>query len=179
MAQFKCKKCNAKNKVKEEWIAQAVNRLVSCNSCGHQMNLNLAPKNNPAGTQVVAIKKASTKEGFILKLAELNNGISQFNIPIKTSTYKIYLGRNPKSKATDIDNDKDLVWLIDDPYISRLHCIIRVLKRKTGYTLSIEDCLSQNGTLVNNVKLESEDAILLNEGDEVMLGDVSFKINKN
>jgi DNA-directed RNA polymerase subunit RPC12/RpoP len=196
MAGYKCKKCNTNNPVLQEWIALGISRVVTCKSCGHKMNLNLKPRpvqNNPGtqvsesgqgfnhfienepGTNVVGIHK-KTKHKFKLQLLENSTAATHLVIKNPKENYTIFIGRNPEGASTSFDTEKDVSWILDDEYLSRAHCSISVQKQNSKVQFIIEDLKSTNGTLVNKNKLENEDQILLQLGDEVEVGHTVFTL---
>ena len=196
MAGYKCKKCNAKNTVLQEWIELGINRVVNCNTCGHKMNLNLKPRptqNNPgtqvsenfqgfnhfindeAGTNVVGMNRNAESK---YKLQLLKNTTNLRNLTIKNTndSYTIFIGRNPESATADFNKTKDISWVLHDDYLSRAHCSIRVQKNNNKVKFILEDLNSTNGTLINHNKVENEDQILLHLGDQVAVGDTVFTL---
>ena len=61
----------------------------------------------------------------------------------------------------------------DNTKISRKHCKISF----DGFNYKIEDLNSTYGTYVNNKKVKSNDAVILHDGDTVILSDSEFKIS--
>lgn len=198
MAGYKCKKCNTNNTVLQEWIELGISRVVTCKSCGHKMNLNLKPRpvqNNPGtqvsengqgfnhfmenepGTNVVGINKKS-KSKFKLQILKSNGSASNLAVKNPKENYTIFIGRNPEGASGNFNAEKDVSWILDDDYLSRAHCSIKVQKQHNKVQFIIEDLKSTNGTLVNKTKLENEDQILLHLGDEVEVGDTVFTLTQ-
>ncbi len=196
MAGYKCKKCNTKNPVLKEWIELGISRVVTCSTCGHKMNLNLEPRpsqNNPgtqvtekaqgfnhfvengSGTNVVGINKKSQRN---YKLKILKNRTAANNLAIKTTKdmYSIFLGRNPETASASFNKEIDVSWILDDEYLSRAHCVIKVQKNNNKIQFILEDLNSTNGTIVNNNKLEKGDQVFLHIDDEVEVGDTMFTL---
>jgi len=65
-----------------------------------------------------------------------------------------------------IGRDRSSSIVIDDPLVSRNHCVIRRI-RTAWY---IEDLGSKNGTWVNGRKINSGRAVRLGENDVIKLG---------
>ena len=200
MAGFRCKKCNTHNLVLNKWIELGVSRVVTCRSCGHKMNLNLAAKKKPApqieeishpvdhvinkgdanvinnkgDTNIVGLNKSSINNySFqIISGSQIN---TEFKVHEYDTSHTIFIGRNPKSLS---DNSKDFLWAIDDPFISRTHCVINVMISNEKIQFILEDNNSSNGTVVNENKLESGDRILLNIFDEINIGDTVFRVKQ-
>ncbi|GGG44998.1 FHA domain-containing protein [Bizionia arctica] len=197
MAGYKCKKCNTRNTVLKEWIELGINRMVSCENCGHKMNLNLQPKqvqqtpgtqvveNSQAhnhvlesngGTNVVGLNRGKANK-YILQVVKSEHYTQNLQIKDFKNTLKIFIGRNPNN-IENSEVDKDVFWTVNDPYISRTHCLITVLLNNGKAQFILEDLKSANGTEVNETKLENNDQILLNIGDEVVIGDTVFTLQK-
>ncbi len=198
MASFKCKKCKATNTIPKEWIELGISRIVNCSSCGYKMNLNLAkiseqkPKgtaiidnlqthnhviDTPTGTKVDGLSSSATTNNYSLEVIEGKKHTMAIDLESIEETHNIYLGRNPASKQSL--NDNDAVWIINDPYVSRLHCQIAIVKQSGQVKFILQDGGSANGTEVNQNKLESGDQVLLNIGDQIVIGDTKIVLKKN
>jgi len=66
------------------------------------------------------------------------------------------------------DND----YHINDDSVSRQHCLLHL----SAGNVYIRDLGSTNGTYINNVKLTANENKLINSGDDLKLGSVSFKV---
>lgn len=198
MASFKCKKCKAKNTIPKEWIELGISRIVNCNTCNYKMNVNLGKSttqqpqgtaiidnlqthnhtiDTPSGTQVDGLSSSATTNNYSLEITEGKKHAIAIDLEAIKETHNIYLGRNPSSKRSI--NDNDAVWIIDDPYVSRLHCQITVVKQTGQAKFILQDGGSANGTEVNQNKLESGDQVLLNIGDQIVIGDTKVVLKKN
>ena len=62
----------------------------------------------------------------------------------------------------------------DNSTISRIHAVFKV----TPQGASVEDCNSTNGTFVNGVRLNANEAKLLNKGDVIRLANEEFDYRK-
>jgi pSer/pThr/pTyr-binding forkhead associated (FHA) protein len=78
-------------------------------------------------------------------------------IPIQKSPFLI--GRNDECQLR-----------ATNPYVSHQHCELRA----DGEKIIIQDCLSTNGTFINNQKIEGE--VELHEGDELRIGSLGFVV---
>ena len=192
MAGFRCKKCNTHNLVLNKWIELGVSRVVTCRSCGHKMNLNLAAKKKPAAqienissphnnginnkgdTNIVGMNNSSINNYSFQIIAGLQKD-TEFKVHEFDKSHSIFIGRNPSSPS---DNKKDFLWAIDDPYISRTHCVINVKVNNEKVQFILEDNNSSNGTVVNDNKLDSGDRILLNIFDEINIGGTVFRLKQ-
>lgn len=192
MPGYKCKKCDTKNTVLKEWVELGINRVVTCKSCGHKMNLNLVPNNTPGtqivetsqsykhstennkGTNVVGTNKTSISTYYFQIISKFQNR-EKFTMQEINNSFTLFIGRNPKDNNNDPKNN---TWIIDDPYISRTHCIINITLNNNKIQFIIEDNNSSNGTAVNTTKLETEDRVLINLGDQITIGDTIFILMK-
>jgi len=75
---------------------------------------------------------------------------------------EVVVGRDPSNKK----------YAIDDDSISRQHCVFYA----QGNDLFIRDMDSTNGTYVNGRQLTSKESVALNNGADVKLGSVSFRV---
>ncbi|MBP5452424.1 MAG: FHA domain-containing protein [Treponema sp.] len=90
------------------------------------------------------------------------------------STETLYLAfGNKKIRLGDLtfigrSSDNDIV--LEDPYVSRKHCMIeKVLGRYI-----IADRGSSNGTFLNGRCVSDDDMVLLGPGDEIRIGNTIF-----
>ena len=60
-----------------------------------------------------------------------------------------------------------------DKKMSRKHAAIR--KKKTGFTL--KDLASKNGVWLNGIKMDAEEEVYLDDGDQFRLGETTFLVN--
>ncbi len=88
---------------------------------------------------------------------------------IPKSSLKFLFFQGKKVRLIDqmtIGRDKNNSITIDDPLVSRVHCMVRRI-RSSWY---IEDAGSTNGTWVNSKKITPGKAIRLNPDDTIVLG---------
>ena len=177
MASFKCKKCNAKNSVQNEWVEEGISRLVHCHSCGHKMNLKLKPgkrnsrSQSPKGT-VVLTKDKLEKPSLGFRISS-NSKKYFYPIPEKNTSFNIYFGRNPSQSDAA---DQDELLFIDDPYVSRFHGVISIIKKNGEIKMSIQDNESSNGIFINDNRLENGDIVLLLPKDRMTFGNTTLQI---
>ena len=79
--------------------------------------------------------------------------------------------RLPEKKELTIGRDDDCHLTLRTSAVSREHCVIRCDGEDDVY---VRDLDSANGTLVNQVAIESE--VRLNHGDLLTIGPVSFRL---
>lgn len=196
MAAFRCKKCGARNTIPQEWIDLGISRVISCTSCGHKMNLNLGGPRNPSpkGTQVVEKPQhthnadktnisgleedATESKMFCFQVIEGTNTKS-LSLSKNLENYTIYIGRNPESKLNNINPEHDIIWEVNDPYASRLHCTITVINKNNQVKFILQDARSANGTKINKEKLDAEDQVLLHINDQLEIGNTLIELKQN
>jgi pSer/pThr/pTyr-binding forkhead associated (FHA) protein len=76
------------------------------------------------------------------------------------------------STSKDLYPDLDLSWIIEAKQISRKHALI--FQNEGKYFL--KDLGSQNGTYLNDVRLDANNSYLLKEGDRIILGTSLYEI---
>ena len=88
-------------------------------------------------------------------------------IPKKELRFLVHNGK--RVRLTDemtIGRDKSNVIRVDDPLVSRIHCIVHLI-RNSWY---IEDAGSTNGTWVNDKRLRPGKSVRLGPKDIIKLG---------
>lgn len=157
------------------------------------MNLNLSPPANPpvnengtkvventqhnhvleneGGTQIDGINESS-KNTCQFRIIECIQHTQSLNFKVFKESYTIYIGRNPEGKSQAFNKDKDIAWVLNDPYASRAQCLIDMQKNRVQFIL--QDLGSANGTKINGSSLDKDDQILLNVGDKIEIGDTVF-----
>lgn len=76
----------------------------------------------------------------------------------------------PIQREITVGRKNDNLLVLDDPYASGHHARIYVKNNDC----IIEDLRSTNGTLLNGLKVEGRE--YLNSGDEIKIGNTSFKV---
>lgn len=80
-----------------------------------------------------------------------------------------YFGRKNNFAEVDVDVD------INDFSVSRVHFVINIFND----SVTIEDCSSTNGTLLNQTKLIDTSAVLLKSGDIITAGNIDLVFGFN
>lgn len=162
---------------------------------GKISNLILKPKEETEETENESESKGNIYEEKIFAIKEEHSEIAIKETNLETreeygkTTFFENLEEEEERKLVQTNKGKDLVFdlsslpktvgkiegmsdfVIKDGSISRMHA--RFLE-KNG-RVYIEDCNSTNGTYVNNIRLNEEESILLESGDEVKFGKVVFE----
>lgn len=186
MSTYICKSCKKRNEIRPEWKeSKEPVIIVKCKFCDNKARYS--PKRNaPApkittkpGTRIVGLSENNSKKKTIsnLRLEVLSGteGQNSFNIVPKEQSFTVFFGRNPKSKSMMMAGSEDEFFIVDDPYVSRLHGSLSVTNKNGKLRITIEDKGSANGTLLNSSNLNQGDIAILNEGDIIQLGDTKFK----
>lgn len=94
----------------------------------------------------------------------------EFAVP---QTFPLREGRNVVGRKSET-KPADVMVATDDPYMSRNHSIIEVIRTEHGsYQYLISDYGSTNGTFINadpNRRLSAYDQVYLSDGDTVQMG---------
>lgn len=184
MKQYTCKKCNKKNKILPEW--GQINEpfiVVSCEHCGNKARYR--PKASEAkqeekehnNTVIFNTNKESGKR-FLLDIIKGVSGQKNHKIILKKNDYTIYIGRSPKQKAPNKTRENDEFFVINDPYVSRLHAILTVKVGQEIIKIQVQDNNSVNGVLVNGDKLLQEDIVWVNKNDIIEIGETILKLKE-
>lgn len=183
MKQFKCKLCDEPVLIKSEWIKANVARTVSCDNCGYETFLNI-PSLIKDLNKRTSKKKASTEiflnsinlneeNNFFIKILETPSGYKSTTL-LEHKNYIIGRSKTIDDKYSEYNAE---ILIIDDPYVSRNHCLIKVLKRSNKTIISILDLQSSNGVKINkSEKLSAIDEVILKDGDEIYFGDSVLKL---
>jgi pSer/pThr/pTyr-binding forkhead associated (FHA) protein len=125
--------------------ATAVKALFEGEDATPEKARGIASSENPQSVNPARTINFLTEEGQIYQVALKSEGT-------------VYIGRAAGTALR-----------IDDPSISRLHCSLAV--RQNGDVL-ISDLGSSNGTSVNDLLLDTNQARALKQGDRVVVGDI-------
>lgn len=177
---YKCKGCEVTHSIDKEWIELGVNRLFTCNKCGHKVNLIInAPNSKSAEKKGTVLIPNSTSNviSYTLKIIE---SPSQENLTINLVPNQVYfIGRDPSIYSSPEYKNPIYITINGDDYVSRIHCQIEVKKRNDKLQLIIKDIGSLNHTCINEEEeMEPEDKILLQVNDKIKIGDTVLQITQ-
>ncbi|QRG86720.1 FHA domain-containing protein [Bulleidia sp. zg-1006] len=111
-------------------------------------------------TKVVpTVQTSSTKKGLLFLVLAANQSTQK-----ALMEFPCVIGRDPSSEL-----------VLNDPAVSRKHC--QILKEDGSFFL--EDLAEHNGTFLNGEKMIPNVKVKLNLGDEIMLGHVTLKLEKD
>ena len=143
-----------------------VKRIV-CPQCGKQMDIRFRrPKSEDGATQLGGVPTGGETQlgGAVVHPMSCHlmlNG-KRYDLQIGRNT----IGRKAKTSTADVQLDTD------DLFMSRQHAIINVRRLPNGgITTSISNDQNKNATLVNNMELAKADEIVLNDGDQIKMGE--------
>lgn len=105
-----------------------------------------------------------------LVLETVANGLTAYQSFELTSDYYT-IGRKNSSGP---EHRPDVEVATDDKKMSRKHAAIRK-KGKTGFTL--KDLGSKNGVFLNGNRMDADEEVYLNDGDQFRLGETTFHVN--
>lgn len=105
-----------------------------------------------------------------LLLETIPNAMTAYQSFEMTSDYYT-IGRQNSSGP---EHRPDVEVVTTDKKISRKHAAIRK-KGKTGFTL--KDLGSKNGVMLNGNRLDADEEVYLNDGDQIRLGETMFRVS--
>ena len=129
-----------------------------------EMDDSWAFQTNSVSTDTVSKMRDLIKSG--LKLNDEAHRIQAF--PVQKNP-KI---QNPWHERISVGRARNNDIFIRDSSVSKLHCYFTL---KDG-TLRIQDAGSRNGTKVNSQELPEDRARELHNGDEIIIGRISFRV---
>lgn len=101
----------------------------------------------------------------------------QRNEDTMAQNIEVNLGEFILGRRTADDSSNKLSIKTNDDTMSRNHCVINFNKSKSGiYEISIKDNNSKNGTFVNGKLLSEYDIKVLNNRDEIKIGQTKILI---
>ena len=128
---------------------------ISCPKCGTPIEVNF--QDEPEEMTVIGDAKSASQAVLVMK------GHS-FDLPFGTNI----VGRKSSS------SDANIQLPVDDLYMSRLHATIKVTKVNGTLCVTISNYKNKNSTTVNGTELRDCDEVVLNHGDENVMGDTSL-----
>lgn len=173
MISIKCPHCHAGLKVDEGKIPLEITSF-KCPKCKQPISVSLLSQikkedvlNNDSETRLIRPFLRTTGQLLVLATPDTPEQVFSFQEGVYT------IGRKSKtSKATIgiVTNDKSM---------SREHIRIEVKKdSKGGYKHYLSDNNSKNHTLYNSSYLENGEVVVLNNGDEIVIGHTTLHFNE-
>jgi hypothetical protein len=151
-------------------------KKVTCPSCG--VGLKVTNSKNEA-VKIIACPNCGSKIEV-----DFEEGMTVFGTNSKTSramlllngqSFELQMGANIVGRQSSL-SEANVKLPVNDPYMSRLHALIRVNKVNDTLCVTLSNYKNKNATLVNGVELRQSDEVVLNQGDEIVMGDTSMKI---
>ena len=174
MISIKCPHCHVGLKVDEGKIPLGITSF-KCPKCKRMIPVSLLyqEKQNSGDavrdTDTMVLKPLPTKAGQLSVLANIDTPEQTF--AFQEGIYTIGRKSN-SSKAT-------MGILTKDKSMSREHIRIEVKKDSKGrYKHYLSDNNSKNHTLYNSNYLENGEVVVLNDGDEIVIGHTTLRFNE-
>ena len=98
-------------------------------------------------------------------------------------SFELKEGRNSVGRGSS-KHEADIELPTDDRSVSRVHCLLEVIKLKSGRVkvvvsdLRSADKIAQKPTLVYDEPLASEDRLVLEDGDTIEIGDQTLRFHQ-
>ncbi len=170
MISIKCPHCHVGLKVDEGKIPLAITSF-KCPKCKQMIPVSLLGRDkqisNDSETEV--LRPFYTKGGQLSVLANADTPEQLFTF--QEGVYTI--GRKSNSSKATIS------ILTEDKSMSREHIRIEVKKDTKGrYKHYLSDNNSKNHTLYNSNYLENGEVVVLNDGDEIVIGHTTLRFNE-
>lgn len=168
--EISCPQCHARLSVTNS-KNEAVKRI-KCPNCGKQIDIRFKPPVQEDG----ATQLGGVPTGGETQLGGAVVHPMSCHLILNGKRYDLQIGRNTIGRKAKTSN-ADVQLETDDLYMSRQHAIINVRRLPNGgITTSISNDQNKNATLVNGMELAKADEIVLNDGDQIKMGEttVSF-----
>lgn len=172
MISLKCPHCQVGLKVAEEKIPLGITSF-KCPKCKEPIPLSLLSRKTPSpDTDSETVLVASAKTTGFGKLTVLaDTDTPEQIIPLREGMFVI--GRRSSASNATIPISTA------DRTMSREHIRLEVKKDVKGhYKHYLSDNNSKNHTLFNNSYLEKGEVVVLNDGDEIILGHTVIRFNE-
>ena len=167
-AEITCPQCHVRLNVTNS-KDEAVKRI-KCPNCGKQIDIRFKrPAQEDGATQLGGVST-----GGETQLGGANQiSIMSCHLILNGKKYDLQIGRNTIGRKAMTSN-ADVQLETDDLYMSRQHAIINVRRLPTGgITTSITNDQNKNATTVNGMELAKADEIVLNDGDQIKMGETT------
>jgi pSer/pThr/pTyr-binding forkhead associated (FHA) protein len=172
MISVKCPHCKVGLKVEETKIPTSILSF-KCPKCKKEIPISYIEgklEQQDSGDTVVQIKKKQ------------NQGMGRLTVLQNESTpqqgFQLKEGENIVGRKAKVCTASICIFT-DDKMMSRSHLNIEVKKNpKGGYFHYLSDNNSTNHTLYNGKNIESGDIFVLNDGDELIIGQTTIRFNE-
>ena len=163
-------------------------KMIVCPSCHGTLEVT-----NPKGEPVLMIKCPNPECGVKLRV-RFDTGETVIapkkgaaNVPgyliWDGQSFELKEGRNSVGRGSS-KHEADIELPTDDRSVSRVHCLLEVIKLKSGRVkvvvsdLRSADKIAQKPTLVYDEPLASEDRLVLEDGDTIEIGDQTLRFHQ-
>jgi len=176
MISIKCPHCKQGLKVDEKKAPSGITSF-PCPKCKNAIPMEYLE-------QMLQRRSDKTVDTVVVKGASVSGGGGLGQITVLTAhdtpeqVYPLKEGINIIGRAAKTSG-ADIGIQTGDKTMSRTHIKIEVKKSpRGGYFHQLSDNNSRNNTLYNGNNLESEDIIVLKDGDELVLGRTTVRFNE-
>lgn len=166
--EISCPQCHARLSVTNS-KNEAIKRI-SCPNCGKQIDIRFKRPIQEDG----ATELGGMPTGGETQLGGPNQiSVMSCHLMLNGKKYELQIGRNTIGRKAKTSN-ADVQLETDDLYMSRQHAIINVRRLPNGgITTSITNDQNKNATTVNGMELAKADEIILNDGDQIKMGETT------
>jgi predicted Zn finger-like uncharacterized protein len=172
MISVKCPHCKAGLKVNETKIPESILSF-KCPKCKNEIPVSFIRQK---------LESQNVFETVVLVKKSKNQGIGRLTVLQNEDTpqqeFQLQEGENIIGRKANVCMASVCI-LTEDKTMSRSHVKIEVKKNpKGGYFHCLSDNNSINHTLYNGKSIESEDIVVLRDGDELLLGKTTVRFNE-
>ncbi len=165
--EISCPQCHVRLSVTNS-KNEAVKRI-KCPNCGKQIDIRFKRSVQEDG----ATQLGGVPTGGETQLGGAVVHPMSCHLMLNGKKYDLQIGRNTIGRKAKTSN-ADVQLETDDLYMSRQHAIINVRRLPNGgITTSITNDQNKNATLVNGMELAKADEIVLNDGDQIKMGETT------
>ena len=129
-------------------------KVISCPRCGSKIEVDFEEDKTVIGT----VPK-----------------ISRALLVMNGQSFELQMGANIVGRQS-MTSEANIKLPVNDPYMSRQHALVQVTKVNDRLCVTLSNYKNKNATLVNGVELRQSDEVVLNHGDEIVMGDTTMKI---
>jgi predicted Zn finger-like uncharacterized protein len=149
---LQCPQCQARYRIEEKHFAGRPEVKVRCTKCGTSFAAKPGAGARGTPAPIPEATVVSESGGELQLPADKNVALSVIRGPLKGTVFHISKPRVVLGRA-----ESDIV--VDDPEISRKHCVVEV----QGIRARLIDLGSRNGTFVNETRVEMSELQNLSE----------------
>ena len=186
-ARFKCPKCLRDISLKAESKESLMTAVFQCPHCGQStpfatifgaraqapsparqdLHTHIAGYGAAAGMGQMPFQKTRVAQAGPLAIVVEDTGR---RIPVGVGSH--ILGRESSDSSASVK-------LAPDPYMSRLHARLDIMREGNRVSCRIQPLRSSNAVIVNSSRLEEGETMMLKPNDKVVLGMTTFHLEVN